>query len=422
MSYQDGKIFIDTTTNPHIGVSIADIQQALRRGTGDLGLLCSDQEWRDNNGTPALRRVNKINKWAKYKPVRSSKLGILTDSDYQDVNFGLVVPVYGNATGEINNIVSFITALDTSWEYQHPRGKGNGTGGANEWFRLRDFNGYNKNARSFVFPEGSTFPARYIWGRNDSGCRWEVGLNTGDANLRGGISINDIKLGGHSGTSFYNLYFGLIFVGVENNTTVYKIVTNGTLTLGQISAPNKGTEVFIAESNNNGLTGLAKSTYYTVYPILSSVPHGTVTTIGNATSERLIPLPVEKFYFHQETIAATVNLSLSNPTAEWKTNQSLLVKAKIGLSSTDPGTTSIGTVHCNLYPAGYVGDDSQTTVLVGGSWNIIGPVTTSTTLDLYYNNKPTRPTYVRIVVNAPDYPTIPAVTEYAYVTEQELPE
>ena len=136
----------------------------------------------------------------------------------------------------------------------------------------------------------------------------------------------------------------------------------------------------------------------------------------------MVALPCERFTFKQEQIAAVVVLTISNVSAQLKTNASLLVTAKIGMKSTTQAFTSIGTVHYNLYPADYDGDDSQTTVLNGGSQNIYGPITNTTTVDLYYNNRVTIPTYVRIVVSAPDYPTIPALTEYAYVTEQVLPE
>lgn len=45
MANQNGRIFIDTSTTPNKGVEIADLQRVLGRGTGDLGLLCADQEW-----------------------------------------------------------------------------------------------------------------------------------------------------------------------------------------------------------------------------------------------------------------------------------------------------------------------------------------------------------------------------------------
>ena len=73
MAHSNGRIYIDPNTT---GVEIADLQQVLGRVTGDLGQLCSDQEWYLDHIDPVtqepvylLRPVNRINKWAKYKPV-----------------------------------------------------------------------------------------------------------------------------------------------------------------------------------------------------------------------------------------------------------------------------------------------------------------------------------------------------------------
>ena len=50
---QNGRIFIDTSTTPHKGVEIADLQQVLGIGSGDLGYIIS------RGGA-----MEKINKWA----------------------------------------------------------------------------------------------------------------------------------------------------------------------------------------------------------------------------------------------------------------------------------------------------------------------------------------------------------------------
>ena len=72
----EGRIFIGNT-----GVEIADIKQVLGTSDNDIGLLCSDKTW-DRTQTPwVLVDANLINKWAKYKPVRYDKRGILTGED-----------------------------------------------------------------------------------------------------------------------------------------------------------------------------------------------------------------------------------------------------------------------------------------------------------------------------------------------------
>ena len=153
MSHLNGRIYIDTSTDPDTGISIDDIRRTLGRGVQDVGLLCSDQEWYDNNGTPTLRRANKVNKWAKNKPFRSSAL--YTDYDLRkSANFGLYMPYYttiGNMVSDINGDVwthaANYDANRTPWEWEPPRGQ-NRT--PKEWYRMFDFNEYYHYAEAMA--------------------------------------------------------------------------------------------------------------------------------------------------------------------------------------------------------------------------------------------------------------------------------
>lgn len=169
MAHENGRIFIDRESTPNIGVSIADVQAVLGRGVNDLGLLCSDQEWFTDplTGIDSLRPTNKINENSKNKPVRSGILGVLTDEQFKAVNWGLRIPDAASLLtliGYVNNEESgsiptlfdpesngesdarFYKYMRYGWWYCRPRGRGNGPSGANEWFRLRDFENYNGNA------------------------------------------------------------------------------------------------------------------------------------------------------------------------------------------------------------------------------------------------------------------------------------
>ena len=124
MAHSNGIIYIDTTTTPHKGVEIADLQQVLGRGTGDLGLLCSDQEWYDNGGTPALRPLNppRINKWAKYKPSKSAHgPGITTDAMRKAINqdFTPATVHTGGTGGNIEPILYEMSLHGADWEYMN---------------------------------------------------------------------------------------------------------------------------------------------------------------------------------------------------------------------------------------------------------------------------------------------------------------
>ena len=98
MANSNGRIFITTTGGVTYGVEIADLQQVLGRGVNDLGLLCSDQEW--NTAGTALQSIDRINKWAKYRPIEKSNfLGILTDTQRRAENWGIGnIPIWTNKT------------------------------------------------------------------------------------------------------------------------------------------------------------------------------------------------------------------------------------------------------------------------------------------------------------------------------------
>lgn len=206
MANQKGRIFIDTSTTPYKGVEIADLQRVLGRGTGDLGLLCSDQEWYDTGvldgqGNPvySLRPVNRINKWAKFKPTRMAGLNPTDSWKGQQKN------VYGS-TGYSNGIGFVVyeslndlraSANGIGWNYEPPRGKGNGDQGTDEWFRLLDFNGYKHNVESPFRSLGS--PGDTYTAEEETFIAADFMFDTEDS---GALDLSDFSL-------FNNWYFGV---------------------------------------------------------------------------------------------------------------------------------------------------------------------------------------------------------------------
>ena len=177
MANQNGRIYIDTNTTPHKGVEIADLQQVLGRSTGDLGLLCSDQEWYDTGvldgqGNPiyALRPVNRINKWPWHKPIRQHSFaydtrnlpagddGFNGDQPVGEYCIGSLEIPYSQTLGTIvptSHTESGVTVTKWeaqsgffhdmmrglyNWNYRRPRGV---DGTHAEPFRILDFVGYN---------------------------------------------------------------------------------------------------------------------------------------------------------------------------------------------------------------------------------------------------------------------------------------
>lgn len=112
-------------------VSFADVNKVLGASHTDLGLLCKDSH---------------INMWAKYKPVKHSATGLLTDAQRKNVNYGIKnIPVW-TGNGAVNKMGNFWFGYNTSstnypvcglltdyWTYERP------TGGASSPYRLADF-------------------------------------------------------------------------------------------------------------------------------------------------------------------------------------------------------------------------------------------------------------------------------------------
>ena len=405
-SSDNKRIYTNTISGTKYGVSIADVKAVLGVKTkNDIGSIIT-----------YAANENKINQWAKYKDVRSDLLRKLTEADFQDVYFGLKVPIY--ASGFITVLAAFIYAYNnTGWVHLHPRGKAT----YNEWFRVHDFasttenHGYNADANCFVYPNGSTLPTEYIYGQsNQAGCTWTLGLNTGNNLNTDSIGIGDLKLGGSEGTAFSNLYFGLLFEKPGSPNT-YKIVTNTTVLSG-----TDGNSVTLTELNNDGLSGLETGVTYTVYPILCDHSHSTPGSISN--TDLVVGLPTESFTFHQITEAASLVLLINTASAKWSEPAKLTVSAKVGMHHTGGGAPSIQTVHYYLYPADYSGDDSYTTTLTGnGSSGTIGPISETTTAQIYYQGRPTRPNWVRIYAYAEGHTGVEK-TLYVKVREGGFPD
>lgn len=149
----DGRIYIDTTTTPHKGVSIADIQTALRTGARNTigGLI---RYAYDNN---------LIKTYAKYKPFRDASFNP-TDETRRTKNYGLYIPWYNQIGKMVSDIYADqwdnaenYDANRTPWGWEPPRGF---AVTPKEPFRFLDFNRYYANAQAFVgqVPSPVTIP------------------------------------------------------------------------------------------------------------------------------------------------------------------------------------------------------------------------------------------------------------------------
>lgn len=210
-------------------VSFGDVNAVLGTSHTDLHALCED---------------NNINRFAKYKPVRSSVKGIMTDADFIAAGYGLSAPAafYANTQNP-----------DATWSYLKPRVNV-------DWARLPDydFNGYAHNC---VCPFGfevsgelGSIVGIVLYtnsGANiitPSGRSWQ-----GDRNL----SVADIL----TANGFGDYYLGFCIHDLTDQASAYvAIVTNK-----KLSAITNSVEVFLLYSEQKSEWGLT----YPAIPLIA---------------------------------------------------------------------------------------------------------------------------------------------------------
>ena len=100
MAHSNGRIYIDTSVTPNIGVDvIGDVAYVLGKNSGDVGTLCSSTD---------------INQWAKYRPIEKAGFtGRLTDAMRKAEDWGIGnIPQWSSKT--LANMVNFWAKGNTS--------------------------------------------------------------------------------------------------------------------------------------------------------------------------------------------------------------------------------------------------------------------------------------------------------------------
>ena len=338
MAHSNGRIYIDPNTT---GVEIADLQQVLGIGSGDLGYIIS------RGGA-----TEKINKWAIHKPERSAKLGILTLADRQDSYFGLDIPKCTSTTG----IAAFLNGYASGYNYLVPSGK-KSIPSQSEWFRIRDFDGYNHNANCFVNTNDLTLPTSYIVGAGSSGIYFRVGINDGNNLQADSISIGNLKLGGSEGTAFESLYFGILFV----NGSSYMLITSSNTLATDVNTYGGG-EVSLAESGG-ALSGLTTGVSYTYYPVLSVLPHSSMSSITQQDTIVALPKLSPRSFKASEMTTQQV-VAILDCDANMDRRARLFIDFVVGMSATGSAPTSM-TASYVIYAASEAGDETGEQIASG---------------------------------------------------------
>lgn len=279
MAHSNGRIFITTTGGVTYGVEIADLQQVLGRGVNDLGLLCSDQEWYDNNGTPALRPANKINKWARYKPINSNNIGFVTDAERRAANFGLSASQY-TAPGP---------AALAGWSYVRPTAH----------FRLVDF--------VKVSDAGVPLPDIGYTSEDVAPCRgFYAGADTNQLTLyqyftnqnnQNAVTFYAITTGSDWGIGFAEMsalaswYLCIAVDVVRNNTTTTYMVTASQNIGAGVSDPTvTGWQTVTIPTDSSVFLGEAT---YQAYAVLANKSKSSWYNVASDSSLRFMPIPVQ---------------------------------------------------------------------------------------------------------------------------------
>lgn len=200
-----------TTNGISAPVSIEDVQAVLGNSSNDLGTLI---------------QTGLINKWAKYKPISVSTLGVLTTAQRQAANYGIAnIPVWSEGKGDLNKMASFwlledgsstnspdsgITNMSAFWAYSKP------LGGSVSPFRLGDFDGYLHDAEEPLKPLSST--NLYIASNGQLVFNYEHGAQSNYT-----LTYSDLRVNENDYITLSGYYIGTILCRTNATGTKYAI-------------------------------------------------------------------------------------------------------------------------------------------------------------------------------------------------------
>lgn len=223
-------------------VSVTKVRQVLSETSNDVGTLCSS---------------NRINMWAKYKPIRYPSVKRLTDIQRKgtDGNRGFSIPTK-------QTILAVMDCYDgdmNGWEYLKP------TGGSTAPYRLGDFENYNSDA---LEPIGGLAVAAQI--SAGSGISVSADIIISNEQDETQLQLKDFD-------AVRNCYFGVALI--KDGAVKYRLTSDKTIAAGG------GLDVVF---NNNG--GKWPVGNYSVVPFLSTAQYATTDTPDTSAVYR--PLPV----------------------------------------------------------------------------------------------------------------------------------
>lgn len=188
------------------GVTFSKVRATLKSAAVNMTQLCTS---------------NRINKWSKHKPYRSSRTTSNTitqlDNELKVIGYGLSYSA--TQTYSISQISKLITDSDNNnlptFAYNRPRG-----GARNEFYRLGDFRGYENNARPPLYKdEQLTSTVSQV--KDNKVTVIYMGNLTNSYEL----TINDLSLANNS-NYLKDLYIGAVIYDPISKEYGYGVVTD----------------------------------------------------------------------------------------------------------------------------------------------------------------------------------------------------
>lgn len=182
MSHSNGRIYIDTSVTPNIGISLDDIGSVLGVSTRDLGTLCTHPQ---------------VKKWAKYKPLPVGIPGSYTQAQAKGCNYGLYIPYFTTYA----DMVAAVRDNDYSDAPNYDATKAPFDRILpSQWYRALDFNGYNDNALPPI--------ALSVYAQNPVPFRFIPTFTLTSQVKQDCIAISNINFT-VEGTTYENMYYGI---------------------------------------------------------------------------------------------------------------------------------------------------------------------------------------------------------------------
>ena len=251
-------------------VGMQDISDAVQYSSGDLGTLIQ-------NGV--------INKWARYKPITSSRVGYVRESDRQAADFGISASEYSSPL--------LAADLLNGWSYSPP---------ISGYYRMFDFvkvSDAGVPSTTVGYTQRDVAPCRGFYSASATGQLTHYVYNRG-AQTMDDINFYAITTGDEWGIGFAemgglaNWYLCIAVAVIKNNVTTVYIVTSTQNIGAGVSDPSITTWQTVPIPKNNTIFSTAAT--YGACAVLCDTCVTSWTDYTQAVqhgSAKFMPLPVE---------------------------------------------------------------------------------------------------------------------------------